>query len=197
MVSLHQAWRNPLARPADRAEATLRMVLVALWLSALPIVAVVGAQVRQDVSSIAASQQHSRLTTTAQLLADAPDLTYDDQGLQLAGQVEVSARWVAPDGSERIGEVPAAPGGRSGDRLSIWVDRAGDVTEPPVDPATIVVLIITVTTLIAMAWGGLLAAAHLIVRRRLDRRRFAGWDAQWQRIEPLWSGRSGGGNAQP
>ena len=37
-----QVWRNPLARGVDRAEAAVVLILLTLWLVALPIVATVG-----------------------------------------------------------------------------------------------------------------------------------------------------------
>jgi hypothetical protein len=59
------------------------------------------------------------------------------------------------------------------------------------------VLIITVTVGAVLAWGALLMAAQFLIRGRLDRRRIVGWDIEWQRIEPLWSGRSRDEGAQP
>ena len=37
--------------------------------------------------------------------------------------------------------------------------------------------------------GWLLAGAELIVRRRLQRRRIAAWDTDWQATEPRWTSR--------
>ncbi len=193
MASVRQAWRNPLARAADRMEATARALLTTLWLCTLPFVAVLGSAAWQHASATAADQQHSRSTTTAQLLADAPDIALDDQGMFVDQQQRATGRWVAPDGSERTGSVTTAAGGHTGDRIRIWVDRTGQVTSPPVSAAASAVLIITLATGAALAWGALLAAAQFGLRRRLDRRRMAGWDDEWDRIGPLWSGRSGGG----
>ena len=193
MASVRQAWRNPLARAADRMEATARALLTTLWLCTLPFVAVLGSAAWQQASATAADQQHSRSSTTAQLLADAPDIAIDDQGMFVDQQQRATARWIAPDGSERTGSVTTAAGGHTGDRIKIWVDRTGAVTSPPASPTTSAVLIITLATGVALAWGALLAVAQYGIRRRLDRRRMAGWDDEWERIGPLWSGRSGGG----
>jgi hypothetical protein len=72
MASIRQAWRNPLARSADRVEATTRMFLTVLWVLALPFFVVLGSHVWQDVSATAQHQQQSRQLTTAQLLAALP-----------------------------------------------------------------------------------------------------------------------------
>src|SRR6476646_10862578 len=121
MVSIREAWRNPLARAADRAEATVRLLLTALWLCTLPVIIVVGLSVWHGISATAEDQRRNHTATTAQLLEDAPAMTSDDQGVVSYQLVQVAARWIAPDGSERTGTVPAA-GGRSGERIEVWVD---------------------------------------------------------------------------
>jgi len=196
MSSIREAWHNPLARAADRAEAIARVLLTAVWLCAIPVMIIVASSVWHGVSVAAESAQQSRIATTAQLLEDAPAMTADDQGVVAYQLVQVAARWVAPDGSERTGTVPAA-GGRSGDRIEVWVDRSGEITPAPVPLSTSAVLIITVTVGAVLAWGALLMAAQFLIRGRLDRRRIVGWDIEWQRIEPLWSGRSRDEGAQP
>ena len=196
MSLIREAWHNPLARAADRAEATARVLLTAVWLCTLPIMIIVASSVWHSVSVAAESAQQSRIATTAQLLEDAPAMTTDDQGVVAYQLVQVAARWVAPDGSERTGTVPAA-GRRSGDRIEVWVDRSGEITPAPVPLSTSAVLIITVTVGAVLAWGALLMAAQFLIRGRLDRRRIVGWDIEWQRIEPLWSGRSRDEGAQP
>jgi hypothetical protein len=196
MASIRQTWRNPLARAGDRAEATARALLTILWLCTLPLAAVLGSVAWQQASTTAEFQQRTRSATTAELLADAPDIAVDDQGMFVDQQLRVAARWVALDGSERTGVVTTAAGGHTGDRIQIWVDKAGEATSPPVNGTASAVLIVTLTIGLALAWGGVLAGAQYVLRRRLDRRRMAGWDDEWARIGPLWSGRSGGGNSQ-
>src|ERR1700712_1438568 len=101
MASIRQAWRNPLARAADRAQATARVVLTTLWVCTLPLAVVLGSAAWQQASATAEYQQHTRSSTTAELLADAPDIAVDDQGMFVDQQLSAMARWVAPDGSER------------------------------------------------------------------------------------------------
>ena len=44
---------------------------------------------------------------------------------------EVPARWTAPDGSARTGDVPAPVSARAGRTVRIWVDHTGALTGPP------------------------------------------------------------------
>lgn len=196
MALIREAWQNPLARAADRAEATARVLLTAVWLCTIPVMIIVGSSVWHSVS-VAAESQQSRVATTAQLSEDADFTITDDQAMVTYQLVRAAARWVAPDGSERTGTVTTSAGGHTGERVEIWVDRTGDVTQPPVPQSTSAVLIITVTVSAVLAWGALLMAAQSLIRGRLDRRRFADWDVDWRRIEPLWSGRSRDEGVQP
>ncbi|WP_434780888.1 Rv1733c family protein [Mycobacterium tuberculosis] len=49
-------------------------------------------------------------------------------------KITVPARWVV-NGIERSGEVNAKPGTKSGDRVGIWVDSAGQLVDEPAPPA--------------------------------------------------------------
>ena len=181
--------RNPLARATDRVEVAVRAVVVGLWLLALPIAATVGSVVWADLSVTVADQQQSRISTTAQLLEDAPFFVYDTRGIPLTESVLAQARWVARDGSERTGAVATAAGGRAGDRVRIWVDRSGAVTEPPSSPLTAIALVVVATGGALLAWGVVLFIAWRTFRWRLNLSRMTNWDREWEQFEPRWSGR--------
>ena len=110
-------WGNPLARSVDRTEAALAILVVGIWLLALPIVAAAGSLWWPEASATAADQQRTRVNTSAVLTANAADFLFSAQGNPISGQVPVPARWVAPDGSERTGTVSAAGGAKSGDTV--------------------------------------------------------------------------------
>ena len=78
---------------------------------------------------------------------------------------EVKARWTAPDGQVRTGEVPAAPGARVGSTVRIWVDSTGEQTGPPLrhDQATGQAFLATVTAPLALG-AVLLCAVSLTVQ---------------------------------
>ena len=129
------------------------------------------------------------MSTPAVLTADANDFVFSAQGIPISGQVPAPARWVAPDGSERSGTISSTGGARSGDIVQVWADRSGNITAAPMTSAGAAIKVILVA---AGAWstvGAVLGVGWLIVRNRLNRRRFAGWDHDWQVVEPQWSGR--------
>ena len=182
-------WGNPLARNADRVEAALVILVVGIWLLALPIVAAAGSIWWPEASATAVEEQHARVSTSAVLTENAADFLFSQSGNPISGQVPVAARWVAPDGSERAGTVSAAGGAKIGDTVQIWVDRSGDLTAAPMSSTGAALLVVVAVTGVWVAIGAVLAACWLTVRWRLGRRRIAGWDHDWKRVEPHWSGR--------
>lgn len=187
---LFAVWRSPLARSTDRTEAALLLILVTLWLVVLPVVAVLMSVVWSGISATADDQRQSRTMTTAHLLADVPDYySTTEYDAAIKPTAPASAQWNTPDGRLHSGEVEAPVGVHSGEPQTIWIDKAGDVTEPPIDKGTTA----AVTALVAMGfwltWGALLAGTWLAVRCRLDKGRILEWDRQWTTFEPIWSGR--------
>jgi hypothetical protein len=182
-------WRNPLARGTDRTEAAVVILMFSIWLLALPLAATAGSLYWQDVSALAADQLHTRTQTTATLTENAADFMYSASGNPISGQVLASARWVAPDGSERTGIINAAGGVGTGDAQQIWVDPKGHVTDAPLSGTAAAALLMLITAGAWLTLSVLLGAGWLTVRWRLNRRRLDTWDHEWQRIEPGWSGR--------
>jgi hypothetical protein len=182
-------WRNPLARGVDRAEATLLILAIGMWLLAVPVLAAAGSVCWPDVAAAAADQQRTRSSAPAVLAADAVDFVFGEHGIPISGHVPVPARWVTPDGSERTGTVSATGGAKSGDTVQVWIDRSGNPTAAPITTTAAATLVILTAAGAWLALGALLGASWLIVRWRLGRRRLADWDRDWQRVEPRWSGR--------
>lgn len=183
-------WRSPLARSTDRTEAGLLLVVVALWLIAVPIVATAASIIWSGISEAATVQQQTRTTVKAHLLADAPDYSYRaDYGTPITLTVPVSAEWIGQDGRSHTGSVDAADGARTGDQVQIWVDASGNLADPPISTGTAAVLMVAATVAAWFAWGMLLIGSWLVVRWRLNKRRILEWDDEWETFEPVWSGR--------
>jgi hypothetical protein len=102
-------------------------------------------------------------------------------------QSRVSARFTAPDGRRRTGQVQAVDGTPKGTAERIWVTWSGDVVPAP-PPASKSSQLAD----LAAAGSGLGPAAFLLVagkaiRGGLNRRRMATWDAEWAAVEPRWT----------
>lgn len=101
----------------------------------------------------------------------------------------VRARWTAPGGAPREGEVYAPGGARAGTTVMVRTDGSGRLEGAPVQHADV-----TMQEAFAALAGAVLAAAAVVVagflaRRVLDRRRLAAWHADWSRTGSQWTGR--------
>jgi hypothetical protein len=88
------------------------------------------------------------------------------------------------------GLVPVIEGMVVGARVSVWATQDGQLTGPPVGNSQViartVVGAVSGVTAVAVA----LALAGLLVRLSLNRRRMAGWEADWRAVGPRWTTRA-------
>jgi hypothetical protein len=182
---------NPLRRGTDRVEAALRLILVILLVTAVPVAAVaVGRWADHQALRRAQAQWAVSHQVTAVLLRDAPMAGSPDPYTSLLNDW-VPARWQPPGQPPRTAEVLAVAGTRKGTSMRIWINPSGAVTDPPLRHRDVIgdVMVAVMTTCL-MSWLVLLAAWTL-ARRELDRRRLNAWEAEWRASGPLWSGRRG------
>ena len=178
--------RNPLRRGSDRAETVVLGALLAVFLAAAPFAAhAAGSWGYASAARAAQAQQASRLQVTATLSRPKAVLS----GYGSASAFAVDARWRAPDGRIRTGELYVTADVAAGHTTRIWVDQAGRLTGSPLtrdqltgraDLAAGVAVGCLAVVLITAAW---------LARRALDRRRLAGWDADWLANGPRWTPR--------
>jgi hypothetical protein len=174
--------RNPLRRRCDRAEAALVTVLVAVFVAGAPLLALTAGRWAHDSGPAPGHAQRAGWhqvpavlrTSTIRRWAPSPAPAW--------------ARWAAPGGVPHTGRVLAPAGLAAGAVVKVWVDAAGRLAGPlaqagqqdsraPADGLVAVLL------LAELLWGAGLAA-----RGVADRRRLAGWDAEWRAIGPAWGG---------
>ena len=97
------------------------------------------------------------------------------------------ANWTAPDGAQRTGPIPGAVSADIGTVLRVWVAASGRLTGIPLRHRQIERQAVLAGVL---AYAGLvlvLLGAAALVRRILDYRRLAAWDAAWQATGPRWT----------
>jgi hypothetical protein len=178
--------RNPLRRGSDRTETVMLGALLALFLAAVPFAAhAAGSWGYASAARAAQAQQASRLQVTVTLSRPKPVLS----GYGSASAFVVDAWWRMPDGRIRTGELYVTADVAAGHTTRIWVDQTGRLTGPPLTRDQL-------TGRAQLAAGGavgglavVLATAGWLARRALDRRRLAGWDADWLATGPRWTPR--------
>ncbi len=173
---------NPLRRACDRAEAVVLACMLSAFVIVVPLTAVIagaqayGAGLRAERAERAAWHQ-----VPAVLLATAPAPWFARY------QVPVRARWTAPDGARRTGDVAALPGTPAGRRVTLWVDASGRPVGAPLRPVQVAAQAAYVAAIAAAIAFSALLCAGALARWMFLRRRLAAWDAEWRAVGPRWT----------
>jgi len=175
-----------MARSSDRAEAALITLLVAIWLICLPIAAAGGSKLWANIAGADRSQQQT-YSTSAELLAPTEYSKFSVDGTPLGGTSSVQARWSGSNGVEETGSIQAADGLAAGTRVQIWLTQDGELTTAPVSGTTAAIQAVIVATVVWVGFGFLLGTILLAARRRLNKARFAAWEAEWRQVGPQWT----------
>ncbi|WP_369029835.1 Rv1733c family protein [Streptomyces adonidis] len=182
-------WRlrsNPLRRRDDIVEA---WVVLAVWTLAVVGGTAVGLVAAHATEATLDQQRAERHTVNAVLLTDVPNPT---TGRGSSGDKALAeVRWTAPDGSSRTDNTLVDTGLKSGTRVVLWQDGQGTlVTEPPsATEATVEGAVMGGFAGLSLVGG--VHAVGALARRRLDQRRMAGWDREWDLVGPQWGHRTG------
>ncbi len=180
---------NPLRRGTDRLEAWIRIGLVLAFLIGAPLAGWGAGRWAESLGAQAVqAQQASDHRVTATLLHRVPpsdDYPYRPI-LKLAW---VQARWTAPDGSARTGEVQAPLGAQAGSTVRVWTDRSGRLTSPPLGHGQIQSWVLMFALIAPVLLALVLLVALGVAGRLLDRRRLASWEQAWSAVEPQWTRR--------
>lgn len=182
------AWCHPLAR-SDRTESAAALLLLGLWLVALPICVVGGFFWWQHLVTVVADQQGSRVSVVAITTADAKNYVITHRGEPLEHFVPVDAHWVGATGATSTGKILAPAGAAAGTKQQVWIDRSGVLAEAPLDSTGAGITVVLGTGALWLCWGGLLYCGRMLLRYGLDRQRMADLDSDWLQVEPRWSGR--------
>ena len=174
--------RNPLRRACDRAEAGVLAVVIAVFLVAVPLAAVISGG-RTYAAGLRAerAEQAAWREVPAVPLAAAPASRPD------AYQATTRAAWTAPDGARRAGPVTAPAGTPAGRTVRLWVDASGQPTGQPLQSDDVISRAATIAVAAAAGAAAVLLGAAAAARWALFRRRLAAWDSEWRITGPRWT----------
>jgi hypothetical protein len=187
---LVRLWRpdgNPLRRTADRLEAAIMTTLIAAFLCGAPVAGLAAGQAAAAGGLRVEQAQAAWHQVTAVLLRKAPAAA--QPLFQASLEPLVPARWKAPDGTSRTGEVYAPAGAAAGSMVTVWINRSGRPTFSPVQRGDVIEATALAASLATVAVAAGLALLGLIARWVLDRRRLAAWEARWAVTGPQWTRR--------
>jgi len=176
--------RNPLRRGSDRAETAVLGVLLAAFLVGAPFAAhAAGSWTYATAAREAQLQQATTYQVPATLLQAALPWNVSVYG------GEANARWRAPDGQVRTGQVFVPTGAAAGGTVMVWTNRDGQLADSPLQATQVAGRADMSRVLAVAALAVTLIALGLLARRALDKRRLAAWDAEWLATGPRWSPR--------
>jgi hypothetical protein len=177
---------NPLRRRTDKIAAWAAALLVAVFLIGAPLLSV--AAVGWAGHAWAAHQRAEPLgRQVPAVVLQAPSAPA--AAGRISGHSRVRARWTAPDGRARTGQVPVSASPAAGDVVPLWVDAAGSPAGPPLNRRVTVARQATAAVGAAAALGMVLLCLAWAGRWVLDRRRLADWEAAWACVGPQWTKR--------
>jgi hypothetical protein len=168
---LRACGRNPLVRCIDRLELLIVALGILVVVVAAACAGALGTAVHDARSRVYIAQAQTRHAVTAEAIDDSTIVLGADDNMA----TRVDARWQV-DGSEHTGSLDWDHAVKTGDPLTIWVDRYGDRVDAPTPISQAGVDAVGVAY---VAWQSVaLAAAGLICwgRSRLDRWRDSAWE---------------------
>lgn len=177
--------RNPLRRASDKLETYLLSGAIVTAIAAAPFaVPAAAAASHAAAASAQAAELASRHQVSAVLLQRAAGTA---DGYSPDSQVLVQATWRSADGAPHAGQVMAPAGAQKGSSVLVWTDRAGNLSGPPLTDNQIAGQADLAGATAAGALVLLVLCEGVIIRRVLDRRRMAAWDAEWSLTGPMWN----------
>jgi hypothetical protein len=163
--------RNPLVRGTDRLELLIIALGVFVVLVSAACAGALGTAVHDARSRVYVAQAQTRHTVTARAIEDSTIVRRVDDSTT----TRVNARW-QDNGSEHTGSLNWDHAVKTGDPLTIWVDRNGDRVDAPAPTsqagADAVGVAYAAWQTVALAVAGFFCWG----RKRLDRRRDSAWE---------------------
>ena len=177
--------RNELRRSSDRVEGVVAAVLMAAFIAAIVVAALLGDHVYRSEQATAAS-----LRQTVAVLSWPGAITETP----ILHQATAMATWQLSDGATRSGllttdVVPGIYGQPTGASVQLWLGPTGVPAAPPQGAAGMAVGATMTGLGVIVAAAAVLALCYRLCQRGLDRRRIANWSSDWAVTGPQWTSR--------
>jgi hypothetical protein len=163
----------------------LFVVLIVLIAFALPVLGVLVAR-----GQLSGAEAHERALTkdrhpVAAVLKQ--DVFAIGGWMQGTSGVSADVSWTAADGTTHTGKADVQTVGRLGDPTTIWLNAAGQPTDPPPTHDRLVVDAVGGAALLVFTGAGALTALYLVERALFMRLRMRAWAKDWSRTAPTWT----------
>ena len=178
---------NPLRRRTDKIATWLTAQFLVAGLIVVPLFGIAAFHWASRAGATEQRTERSWREVPAVLLrsVSAPNSFADG----VFGYSWVPARWTAPDGQVRSGDIPVEVGLAAGRKVRLWVDAAGRPTDVPITHRAVLARAATAAAVATAVLLIALSCLALIGRWLLDRRRLADWELAWAIVGPQWTKR--------
>jgi hypothetical protein len=167
---LRSCGRNELVRSSDRLEAWVLCIATTLAVIVVPIAAAFGTAVHDSRLQMSTEQARDRHVVTARVLADSRTLVHGD-----TVSFNATAEWNAANGNH-VDAVSTPEKAVPGDPVDVWVDEHGNQVTAPTPASAAAEYAVGAAGLMWLVVVATLFGAWALIRRGLDRARFAEWD---------------------
>jgi hypothetical protein len=191
---------GPLKRTSDRVQLAGRLLVVASLLAAVPLAVLAAGIARSHLDAAAAAQAAGGHEARGVVLADASTSAPPDTGAPAGPDQDVLAPgvaadrraeigWRVADGGVRHATVVVPVGTAVGGTVPVWLDRRGDLADPPPDQATLRDDAAAVGLAVAAGVPLVVWTLHTALRVVLDAFRARRWGRDWERVDREWRAR--------
>jgi hypothetical protein len=172
---------NALRRRTDKAGAYGKAALLAAFLIGTPVACTVsGLWTYHSVMTEQRAQQSWHQVQAVVLSSVPPQDDY------YGGVAWTWASWTTA-GHRHEGTIPVNDGTRAGTRVPAWVNAAGQWSGPPLSRSSALLQVADAVVLTPVALVVVLLFLGVTGRYLLNRRRMAGWAADWASVGPQWT----------
>jgi hypothetical protein len=180
---------NPLRRRSDVIAAWLLPVAILLFLGLSPVIYTVTSMRARADNAVAQRAEVTWHHVKGVLLQPAAGPQQPGSGANTWTVLE-PVRWVE-NGQPRVANVPVPSDTPRGSRVTVLLNRAGKLEMPPLTSAQLADRVFTDMLVAVAALAVLLTGLGWAIRRVLDRRKLASWEAEWLAVGPRWSRQQG------
>jgi hypothetical protein len=178
---------NPLRRRTDKIAAWLAAQFLVVVLIGVPLFAIAAFTWAGRAGAAEQHAERSWREVPAVLLRSVQ--VPDSFAGGVFGYSWVPARWTAPDGQARSGDIPVEVGLAAGRTVPLWVDAAGEPTDVPLTHRAVLARAATAAAVAAILLLAALSCLAAAGRWLLHRRRLADWELAWAIVGPQWTKR--------
>lgn len=177
---------NPLRRGVDRLTGLATIAIVLIGLLAIPICATAASVVHEQQSAEVSQQAADRHQTVAVLTENAKIGSNSGDGARVDTTSTANVQWQDARRQPRSAVIPVQAGAVRGDTTTLWLDKAGNATDPPRSQFSVTTSAVLLAMWLVLVVELVLWALLTLVRRLGFAYASRAWEHEWEMVERSW-----------